>query len=87
MIDALTFWTVVGFLVTWLGGLSYWVLHHHRRCHSAPLAAAAALEPRVGALEQQDERHARNIHALRGQISPLSLWVQIFKERHGIAPE
>ncbi len=32
-------------------------------------------------LRREDERLARNIHELRGEMSPLKLWVAVIRER------
>ena len=32
-------------------------------------------------LRREDERLARNIHELRGEMSPLRLWVAVIRER------
>lgn len=45
----------------------------------AMLVALVALAYRN--LKQETERNAKNIHDLRGQMSPVALWVEVLKER------
>lgn len=37
-------------------------------------------------LRKEVERLAKNIHNLRADVSPLSLWVAVIRERLGIGP-
>ncbi len=32
-------------------------------------------------LRREDERLAKNIHALRGQVSPIALWIAVIREK------
>lgn len=38
-------------------------------------------------LRREDERNAKNIHELRGQISPITLWVAVIREKLGLGKD
>ncbi len=39
------------------------------------------------ALRREYERNAKNIHALRGDMAPLTLWVAVIRERLGLGSD
>lgn len=39
------------------------------------------------ALRREDERNAKNIHDLRAQMSPLTLWVAVIREKLGLGSD
>lgn len=64
-----------------IGWLLRWAQRHSSVCHREPGEILARIGARMDGAEHELGRLAKNIHALRNDMSPIALWVAQIRER------